>query len=242
MIHKPSQNYNERESDVSMIIIHYTGMMSRDDAIERLCDPEPPKKLGGPVSAHYLIDEDGTLYWMVDEDMRAWHAGESYWDGLTDINSASIGIELVNPGHDYGYSRFPIKQMHALIELCKDLKTRHPIRRDLVLGHSDIAPDRKKDPGEHFNWQMLAKEGFGLWPNDVNARDRQLASVYLSSEQRMRDAFTILGYDPEVKIHQVITAFNRHYSRSEEEELSSHAAAKLACLVRTKREILNTRP
>ena len=238
MIHRQSDNYDARRCAVSMIIIHYTGMMSRDDALERLCDPEPSKKYGGPVSAHYVIDEDGTLYWLVDEDMRAWHAGEAYWDGVTDINSASIGVELVNPGHDYGYSRFPLKQMQALIALCKDLKTRHNIRQDLVLGHSDIAPERKKDPGELFNWQMLAKEGFGVWP-EMNARDRQLASVYLSSQDRMRDALNILGYNPEAELHQVITAFNRHFCREESEELSSQGAGKLASLVRRKREILN---
>ena len=235
----PSENYDERDPSlpVNMIIIHYTGMMDCEEALNRLTDTDPPKKMG-KVSAHYVIDEDGTTYSLVDEEHRAWHAGVAFWEGITDINSASIGIELVNPGHSLGYSRFPLAQMQSLIALCKEICERHPIRQDYVLGHSDIAPGRKKDPGELFGWQMLQKSGIGLWPSP-NARDRQLASVYLSSEAKLRSAFAMFGYNPEAEIEELIVAYNRHFSRSDDEELTSLAAGKLACLIRTKREILN---
>lgn len=220
-----------------MIVLHYTGMVDRDEALDRLTDPMPPKHLE-KVSAHYLIDEDGTIYRMVPESKRAWHAGVSFWDGITDINSASIGIELVNPGHSLGYSRFPLTQMQAVTQLCQDIAQRYDIRQDYVLGHSDVAPERKQDPGELFSWILLAKENLGFWPKP-NARDRQLAAMYSASESRMRDAFTILGYDPKADLKKVIVAFNRRFSRSADEELTSLAAGKLACLVRHKREILN---
>lgn len=240
MIQHPSDNYDSRNGDSPrMIIIHYTGMMNLQEALDRLTDTNPSEKLG-KVSCHYLIAESGDVHQMVDEDNRAWHAGESYWDGVKDINAASIGIELENPGHTLGYSRFPMAQMQSLIALCKDIQSRHNIRPDYVLGHSDIAPERKQDPGELFSWTMMAKQGLSLWP-EANARDRQLASVYLSSEQRLRDAFTILGYDPEADIKKIIMAFNRHYNRSDSDALNSAGASKLACLVRTKREILNNK-
>ena len=152
-----SPNFNERiDYDMPvMIVIHYTGMKSCEEALQRLCDPE------AEVSAHYVIDEDGGVYQLVQESKRAWHAGVSEWaiDGKmeTDINSASIGIELVNPGHEFGYREFPQAQMEALAKLCKDISARHEIQT--VLGHSDVAPGRKQDPGELFNWQWLKNAG-----------------------------------------------------------------------------------
>lgn len=148
-----SSNYNERADSVdpSMIVIHYTGMKNAEVALRRLCDPI------AEVSAHYVIDEDGTLYQLVDEDKRAWHAGVSLWEGETDINSISIGIELVNPGHEFGYREFPLAQMQVLALLCKDIMGRHFIKT--VLGHSDVAPGRKIDPGELFDWKWLAENG-----------------------------------------------------------------------------------
>lgn len=130
----------------SMIIIHYTGMKTGQEALERLCDPE------AQVSAHYVIEENGDIYQLVDDDKRAWHAGASEWQGETDINSASIGIELVNPGHEWGYRDFPDVQIEALIELSKDLVERYGIPVERILGHSDVAPGRKQDPGELFPW------------------------------------------------------------------------------------------
>lgn len=153
LVHRqePSPNWNERRLPVSMVVLHYTGMASAAAAIERLCDP------AAQVSAHYLIDEDGTVVQLVDEAKRAWHAGRSAWRGITDINSASVGIELVNPGHEFGYRPFPDAQMEALVPLLADVMGRHAIEPAQVLGHSDVAPARKTDPGELFDWDMLAR-------------------------------------------------------------------------------------
>jgi N-acetylmuramoyl-L-alanine amidase len=151
IIDAPSPNFDARELPVSMIVLHYTGMESAQAAIDRLRDPE------AKVSAHYLVDEDGRILRLVDERHRAWHAGRSHWRGVTDVNSASIGIELVNPGLEFGYRPFPEAQMGALIPLVADIKERHRITRGNVVGHSDVAPARKQDPGELFNWHALAR-------------------------------------------------------------------------------------
>ncbi len=153
LVHKEvsSPNWNERKRPVSMVVLHYTGMQTAAEALERMCDP------AAEVSAHYMIDEDGTVIRLVDEDKRAWHAGRSYWRGETDVNSASVGIELVNPGHEWGYRPFPDAQMEALVPLLADIVKRHNVPRANVVGHSDIAPARKTDPGELFDWDMLAR-------------------------------------------------------------------------------------
>jgi N-acetylmuramoyl-L-alanine amidase len=140
-----------------MLILHYTGMSDAKTALSRLCDPS------WQVSAHYLVDEDGAVLRLVSEDRRAWHAGSSYWAGETDINSRSIGIEIVNPGHGPDYRPFTDTQMSALERLCLGILMRHPIPPHRVLAHSDIAPDRKRDPGELFDWRRLAAAGVGLW-------------------------------------------------------------------------------
>lgn len=146
-----SPNFNERAGGQapSMIIIHYTDMKTGEEALERLCDPATE------VSAHYVIEEDGRLFQLVEDDKRAWHAGVSEWDGQTDINSASIGIELVNPGHSHGYRPFPDVQIAVLIGLCRGLMAKYNIPLDRILGHSDVAPGRKVDPGELFPWDRL---------------------------------------------------------------------------------------
>jgi N-acetylmuramoyl-L-alanine amidase len=146
-----------------MLVLHYTGMTSTEAALARLCDPE------AKVSAHYMIDEDGAISILVPEDRRAWHAGMACWAGERDINGFSIGIELVNPGHEFGYRAFPAPQMEALKRLCLEILTRHPIPSHRVLGHADVAPARKEDPGELFNWQDLAESGIGLWPAEGRA-------------------------------------------------------------------------
>jgi len=146
-----SPNCNERQLPVSMVVLHYTGMPSADEALARMCDP------AAEVSAHYMIDEDGTVTQLVPEEQRAWHAGQSYWRGITDVNSASIGIELVNPGHEFGYRPFPEPQMGALMPLLGNILDRHHIDPGNVVGHSDIAPKRKQDPGELFDWNRLAR-------------------------------------------------------------------------------------
>ncbi len=134
-----------------MIVLHYTGMETGAAALERLCDP------AAKVSSHYLVEEDGRIFSLVDEERRAWHAGRSHWRGITDVNSASIGIEIVNPGHEWGYRDFPEEQVCAVIRLVAALKDRHQVTRGNVVGHSDIAPTRKKDPGERFPWSRLAR-------------------------------------------------------------------------------------
>ena len=150
-----SPNYDQRRAEIDMLVLHYTGMKNCDAALARLCDPQ------AKVSAHYVVDEDGACHQLVDEQQRAWHAGAAYWAGITDINSCSIGIELVNGGHAFGLPDFPEAQMAAVEALCAALAQKYNIRH--VLGHSDIAPARKKDPGEKFDWARLARSGFGLW-------------------------------------------------------------------------------
>ncbi len=152
----PSPNWSARLLPISMVVLHYTGMESADAALARLCDHV------SAVSAHYLIEEDGTVHRLVREDRRAWHAGKSFWRGLTDINSASIGIELVNPGHEFGYRPFPDAQMEALLPLLAEMIQRHDIPRANVVGHSDVAPARKEDPGELFDWDLLAAHRLAL--------------------------------------------------------------------------------
>jgi N-acetylmuramoyl-L-alanine amidase len=151
MIDTPSPNFDERATPVSMIVLHYTGMQDAASAIAWLANPE------SKVSAHYVVTEDGQVVRMVPEDKRAWHAGRSHWRGVTDVNSASIGIEIVNPGHEFGYRPFPDEQIEALIPLMQGIKERHGITRGNIVGHSDIAPARKQDPGELFPWGKLAR-------------------------------------------------------------------------------------
>lgn len=156
----PSPNFGPRPPGVAVdtVVLHYTGMRSADDALARLCDPS------AGVSAHYLIDEDGIVTRLVPEDMRAWHAGIASWQGETNINDRSIGIELVNPGHEFGYRPFAAAQMESLIDLLRGILARHPIPASRVLGHSDVAPLRKQDPGELFDWPLLARSGIGVFP------------------------------------------------------------------------------
>ena len=152
MIERPSPNHDDRGgAPIDMLVLHYTGMVSAEAALSRLCDPK------AKVSAHYIIDEDGTVYALVAEARRAWHAGLSFWAGLRSVNACSIGIELVNPGREFGYHAFPAAQITALKNLCREILARHSIPAARVLGHSDIAPARKEDPGELFPWQRLAR-------------------------------------------------------------------------------------
>jgi N-acetylmuramoyl-L-alanine amidase len=152
----PSPNFDERQLPVSMIVLHYTGMPDADGALNRLRSPD------AKVSAHYLVKEDGEVIQMVDEEKRAWHSGRSYWRGITDVNSASVGIEIVNPGHEFGYRPFPDEQIASVIPLVADIKERHGIGRGNIVGHSDVAPARKEDPGELFPWWELAKRRLAL--------------------------------------------------------------------------------
>jgi N-acetylmuramoyl-L-alanine amidase len=204
----PSPNHDARPAGgiVDMLILHYTGMTSGDAALARLTSPE------AKVSAHYVIEEDGAIWRLVAEDRRAWHAGISFWAGRRDINGHSIGIELVNPGHEWGYRPFPEPQMAALEALAQDILTRHAIRPEFVLGHSDVAPQRKEDPGELFDWARLAQTGIGLWPDfataprdtpeDAGAAQRLLAAIgYEVPQTGALDDAT----------RAVLTAFQRHF-------------------------------
>ncbi len=200
MIDRPSPNHGERKGlGIEFLILHYTGMKTGQEALERLCDPQ------SEVSAHYVVDEDGAIYKLVEEDRRAWHAGASYWMGDNDINSSSIGIEIVNPGHEHGYRAFPSAQIDALAGLCQDIMARYDIYPENVLAHSDVAPARKEDPGELFPWRDLAEKGVGVWP--VPADEDAVLAAGIKLEQALHDC----GYDPRVKLRDKITAFQRHY-------------------------------
>ncbi len=166
-IDTPSPNFDARALPVSMVVLHYTGMIDGASAIARLADPE------AKVSAHYVVAEDGQVVRMVDEAHRAWHAGRSWWRGTSDINSASIGIEIVNPGHEFGYRPFPEAQIDAVIELLAGIMERHSITRGNVVGHSDVAPARKEDPGELFPWYRLARLRLALPRPTKNLMDPQ---------------------------------------------------------------------
>lgn len=186
-----------------MLVLHYTGMRSAAAAIERLRDP------AAKVSAHYLIDEDGTVVALVPEPRRAWHAGVSWWRGRADLNDVSIGIELVNPGHEWGYRPFPEPQMAVLVELALGIIHRWSIPPTQVLGHSDIAPARKDDPGELFDWRRLAVAGLGYWPAITQPRppDPLLAARLLAG----------IGYAGEaqgVTLATALRAFQRHYRQA----------------------------
>jgi len=197
----PSPNFNARKHSLDMLVLHYTGMQTGQAALDRLCDP------AAEVSAHYMIRENGEIVQLVDEDKRAWHAGISSWQGDTDLNSRSIGIEIVNRGHDWPQpdgrpEPYPDPQISALIQLIQDILKRWPIPPTRIVGHSDIAPARKIDPGEHFPWARLAEAGIGLWPQnrkDPNAAPALLGRGLGSGDQgeavhHLQRQLQIIGY------------------------------------------------
>lgn len=198
MIETPSPNFDERQLPISMLVLHYTGMPDAASAIGWMANPE------SKVSAHYVVTEEGDVVRMVDEDKRAWHAGRSYWRGITDVNSASIGIEIVNPGHEWGYRPFPWTQMEALIPLVHDIVTRHRISRGNVVGHSDVAPARKQDPGELFPWAQLARLRLALPRPTRNLMDP------LWSDSTFMLALERFGYDITHPV-AAVTAFQRRF-------------------------------
>ena len=210
---KNSPNFNVRAGGVapSFLILHYTGTQTAQDAEDVYMDTNPPKeKSNGPVSPHYMIERDGRVTQFVDEDMRAWHAGVSWWGGREDMNSHSIGIELVNPGIVHGYMPFTPEQMDALHALAHGILSRHPIPAHHVLGHSDIAPSRKPDPGEKLDWAWLAARNIGLWPQP-DQRDYDLGAIFLGNTTDLRQALSEYGYDPRVKMDVVVAAFQCHF-------------------------------
>ena len=198
-VDRPSPNHDDRGgAAIDMLVLHYTGMKTAEEALTRLCDP------AAKVSAHYTIDEDGTVYALVPEARRAWHAGVASWAGASDINARSIGIELVNPGHEFGYRPFPQAQIGALTLLCRQILDRHSIPSWRVLGHSDVAPARKDDPGELFPWSKLAAAGIGLWPAPGDDPGEAAVAPLLAR----------YGYDPEVPVEKTVMAFQRHFRPS----------------------------
>lgn len=206
----PSPNFNARPGGqgVSLLILHYTDTQSAFDALAIMQDP------ARQVSAHYLVDTDGSTTQLVDEHMRAWHAGQSWWEGETDVNALSIGIEIQNAGHSFEYEDFPPAQMNAVGELCLGIIDRHKILPHHVLAHSDVAPARKQDPGHKFPWQWLAHNGTGLWPR-VTDEDELAAQDALESAaplDAVKSLLTRYGYDARQNLSVLLTAFYRHFA------------------------------
>ena len=210
----PSPNHGPRgDRKPDSIILHYTGMKTGAAALERLRDP------ASEVSAHYVVEEDGRIFQLVPEARRAWHAGRSAWAGETDMNSASIGVEIVNGGHDFGMPPFPDAQIEAVIALCHDIVKRHGITMQRVLAHSDIAPGRKTDPGEKFPWARLAAAGVGHYVppcpvgGDVGLRPGDEGAPVWDLQRKL----VAYGYGLEVTgtydepTQAVVTAFQRHF-------------------------------
>jgi N-acetylmuramoyl-L-alanine amidase len=193
LIFAPSPNFDARPAEIAFLVLHYTGMKSAAAAVERLTDP------ASKVSSHYVVDEDGAVYQLVEEANRAWHAGVSFWRGVSGLNDGSVGIEIVNPGHEWGYRAFPDAQMDAVALLCRSIMERHGIPARNVVGHSDIAPDRKQDPGELFPWAWLAGQDVGVWTDEVAAPGELIADL------------ARIGYDVRFPAATVITAFQRHF-------------------------------
>jgi N-acetylmuramoyl-L-alanine amidase len=254
-----SPNYGERigRRHPDMILLHYTGMLTAEVALERLTAAD------SEVSAHYFVHEDGRIIQLVPESRRAWHAGQSYWAGETDINSCSIGIEIVNQGHDFGYPDFPKRQIAAVTALCRSIQTRNTIPAGRVLGHSDVAPSRKQDPGEKFPWRTLADSGVGNWVKPapildfgqvLKPGDRGDA---VAAMQRMLFDYGY-GIEPngeyESATRDVVIAFQRHFrperidgkfdpsSRSTLQELLAHRGRPRTMAARARTALLLVAP
>lgn len=197
VIAAPSPNFNDRKLPISLIVLHYTGMETGQVALERMCDPK------AEVSAHFMVEEDGRVFQLVADEKRAWHAGVSYWHGERDINSASIGVEIVNGGHDFGLPDYPAQQVAAVCLLVGELMRRHRLKPHQVIGHSDIAVDRKEDPGEHFPWNVLAGRGLA-----VQLRGQEASAALATDLERA-------GYDPAANQEDIIRAFQRRHRPSQ---------------------------
>jgi N-acetylmuramoyl-L-alanine amidase len=231
MLILPSPNWNDRPTGavVDMLILHYTGMRDAASALARLRDP------AASVSAHYVIEEDGAVWQLVDETRRAWHAGVSAWAGRTSLNDVSIGIELVNPGHEFGYRPFAEPQIEACIDLCRAILARWPIPAGRVLAHSDVAPTRKEDPGELFPWPRLAAAGVGLLPEaSADGGPPPLAEVQ-GALGRFGYGLPPSGVEDEAT-RAVVRAFQRHFVPDRlGQPFDALAWARLRALVRPTR-------
>jgi N-acetylmuramoyl-L-alanine amidase len=236
-----SPNIDERkDGPPDMILLHYTGMQTGQAALERLTTA------ASKVSAHYVVFEDGRIVQCVPEAMRAWHAGVSSWAGETDINSRSIGVEIVNPGHEFGYADFPLRQIAAVIALCKTILTRRgPLSADRILGHSDVAPSRKQDPGEKFPWELLSESGVGHW---VRPAPLDLIGTTLKpgdkseAVTRLQRSFRTYGYGIadngtyDDAMRDVVTAFQRHFRQARVDGIADPSTQL------TLRALVETRP
>src|SRR3954471_7297575 len=206
-----SPNHDARESRIDILLLHYTGMQTADEALDRLKDRT------AKVSCHYFVDEEGRVTQMVAEAQRAWHGGAGSWKGETDINSRSIGIEIVNPGHEFGYRDFPGAQIEAVIALCRDILARHAIPPARVLAHSDVAPGRKQDPGERFPWERLAAAGIGLWvePTPIGAGEALVPAQRGEDVTMLQTMLAKFGYAADLTgqydetTRDIVTAFQR---------------------------------
>ena len=237
---RPSPNHDERKGKPDIILLHYTGMQTGEAALERLCSPD------SKVSAHYVVFEDGRIVQCVPEERRAWHAGVSSWGDDSDINSRSIGIEIVNPGHEFGYADFPLRQVAAVISLCKSIITRRgPIAPDHVLAHSDVAPSRKQDPGEKFPWALLNESNIGHWvrPAPLDLEGQKIQSGERGEHvRRLQRALKTYGYGLEETgvyddaTRDVVTAFQRHFRPARVDGIAD------ASTVLTLRALIETRP
>ncbi len=220
----PSPNQDDRPDgySIDMIILHYTGMRTAREAIDRLRDP------AAKVSSHYVVDEDGGVARLVPEARRAFHAGVSYWRGQRALNGRSIGIEIVNPGHEFGYRDFPVFQLVSVCDLCLEILSRHPVPARNIVAHSDVAADRKEDPGEKFDWEGLARNGVGLWPEGVPDLGTGGAVRDAAALRDVRAALAKIGYEvaPEGALDPalatVLRAFQRHWRG---EAVTGHADA-----------------
>ena len=210
---------------VDVLVMHYTGMRSAAAAIDRLCDPDPG------VSSHYVVDEDGTVFRLVDEAMRAAHAGVSFWRGMRDLNDRSVGIEIVNPGHEWGYRPFPAPQIDSVVALSRAILARHPIPAVNVVGHSDVAPDRKQDPGELFPWPLLASVGIGAWPVYATTADALASGP--ADASTVADRLRQIGYPladdagPDA-LATVVTAFQRRFRPARVDGRADRGTASIA--------------
>ncbi len=261
----PSPNFDERNRPIDLVVLHYTGMKDADTAIDRLRDPEPragvyampgetpedPSAVLGKVSAHYVVEENGRILRLVPEDKRAWHAGAGEWAGEGDLNARSIGIEIVNGGHDFGLPDFEAKQIDAVVELVTDIAARNKLRRHQIVGHSDVAPARKADPGEKFPWKRLADAGVALWPRAVSAHGSP------TDEMRQGDAhprvrllqamLSEIGYwldetsEYDENTELVVRAFQRRFRQSKCDGVAdSETQALINDIVLQTRELLRT--
>ena len=205
---RPSPNHGLRKSHpVDILLLHYTGMRSAEAALSWLCDPD------SSVSSHYFVFEDGRVVRLVDEARRAHHAGVSCWAGETDINSCSVGIEIANPGHEFGYRPFPDAQIDAVIALSLDILGRHAIPPERVLAHSDVAPSRKQDPGELFPWQRLNAAGVGHYAPPAPVVEAKSVPLGATELAHFKDRLRQYGYcfESDGELRWAVTAFQRHF-------------------------------